>query len=719
MSGLKAIWPLLPLFAATTAWGCAQTNVFRVVRGADWVPIEYRKDIVPGSALDFSQMGLVDAPAGRHGWLKSVDGHFAFEDSPSVPRRFCGPNLCFDGCCPFDPDAEALADRLVRYGYNSIRIHNWETALSMGDSGWTVECDWGEFDPVKLDRFDRFMAACFKRGIYVTTDLYVSRIIQAKHLGNLMKDREPNHWADRTLYKSLVMVNDTAYANWCAFVRKFLTHRNPYTGRTYADEPGMPFLSLINENSLDGVWETLRKRPEVQSLWRDWLAEERTKDPSFMKDAPEDIAAKDLKLSPDSSAFQHFEAYLEERFFARASKFLRGELGVRALLTDQNNGRNRPPLQRVRERLYDYVDAHHYDAHPVYQGKEALECSDHDPTTVGWMGGVAQSFTRLSSKPFTLSEWDYAYPSRYRSAAGLMMGTGAAQQGCDARWSFCWDLSWNGTGKELRDGATVAPHCFDRLSDPLAVAMERTVSLLYLRADAHPFQEPGLSVVMTGDSFRREGGRAVQFNDIDLSLAWVHNVEQTVDAPSRPQWTSIPFGELCTMKKQGRLPMPPDPSAALRRNETNRYLTVVTERTCGGFAFPESGAVRAGSLGFRLRDSFAAVSASSIDREGTALADARRILVVHLTNLQAEGSAFADGTFRKLLKKGTAPLVANGAADIALRLNRDVPRKVYALDTSGRRLGEVPHVWDGRLLKFRASVRGEDGMARIHYEITE
>ena len=37
---------------------------YTVTRGADWIPVEYKKSIAKGSALDFSGMGLADAPAG-------------------------------------------------------------------------------------------------------------------------------------------------------------------------------------------------------------------------------------------------------------------------------------------------------------------------------------------------------------------------------------------------------------------------------------------------------------------------------------------------------------------------------------------------------------------------------------------------------------------------------------------------------------------------------
>ena len=38
------------------------------------------------------------------------------------------------------------------------------------------------------------------------------------------------------------------------FVRQVLTHRNPYTGNEYRDEPALAWIELLNENSLIEAW---------------------------------------------------------------------------------------------------------------------------------------------------------------------------------------------------------------------------------------------------------------------------------------------------------------------------------------------------------------------------------------------------------------------------------------------------------------------------------
>ena len=46
--------------------------VVTVSEGKQWVRLRNYKDIVAGSALDFSDQHLQEAPAGKYGWLNAV-----------------------------------------------------------------------------------------------------------------------------------------------------------------------------------------------------------------------------------------------------------------------------------------------------------------------------------------------------------------------------------------------------------------------------------------------------------------------------------------------------------------------------------------------------------------------------------------------------------------------------------------------------------------------
>ena len=78
-------------------------------------------------------------------------------------------NFCFSAHYITHEQADQLADRLARLGYNSVRFHHYEGELTEGQRDRT------QLNPQKLDQLDYLFAALVKRGIYVTTDLFVSR----------------------------------------------------------------------------------------------------------------------------------------------------------------------------------------------------------------------------------------------------------------------------------------------------------------------------------------------------------------------------------------------------------------------------------------------------------------------------------------------------------------------------------------------------------------
>lgn len=53
----------------------------------------------------------------------------------------------------------------------------------------------------------------------------------------------------RAGYKALVPSLDSAVTNWQAFARNLLTHRNPYNGLTWAQDPILIGICPLNEDA--------------------------------------------------------------------------------------------------------------------------------------------------------------------------------------------------------------------------------------------------------------------------------------------------------------------------------------------------------------------------------------------------------------------------------------------------------------------------------------
>ena len=118
---------------------------------------------------------------------------------------------------------------------------------------------------------------------------------------------------------------------------------------------------------------------------------------------------------------------------------------------------------------------------------------------------------------------------------------------------------------------------------------------------------------------------------------------------------------------------------------------------------------------FDVGDVAATVWASSLD--GKPIAQSARLLVTHLTDVQADGNVYADRDKRILLKWGAyPPVVRAGQAKVSLALNAPDAYDVWALDTTGRRQAKLPASVTGGRLAFTADVKGSSG-AQMLYEV--
>ena len=154
-------------------------------------------------------------------------------------------------------------------------------------------------------------------------------------------------------------------------------------------------------------------------------------------------------------------------------------------------------------------------------------------------------------------------------------------------------------------------------------------------------------------------------------------------------------------------------SPAVSAETEKGSLSVTTARTCGGFA--EDGRIMAGAVAALCEKAPTAVWATSLD--ALPLARSRRILVAHLTDLANAGDTYEDESRQVLLRWGRPPhLVRAGVAHLALALGQG-SFKVYAIDTSGARVREVPCRMHKGRLRFDADVAVDPSNATFLYEV--
>lgn len=667
----------------------------------DWSPLTYSKEILPGSALDFSTLGFIDAPAGKYGWLRvSEQGHFEFEKRPGKPQRFYGVNFCGTANYPTHAESDMLTARLVRLGYNSVRIHHYDNGSVQGSrDGLTL-------NPDQMERLDYLLATCYARGLYITTDLFVSRTTTWKQIGIDRTDA-----MDKNIFKFLCAVHEPAFQNWQAYARGFLNHTNQYTGRRYADEPGMPLLAMINEGTFSFAHAQHRDLQPVKTAWANWLKEKKAHDPAYADLREDEVPASFNGKA--GAALALFIADMEGHMVARMKHFLRDEIKSRALITSQNCGPHYLPMQQVRESLYDYVDDHFYVDHPHFLEKKwqlPSRCQNANPIKVGNTAPNNVAFLRMCNKPLTITEYNYSAPGMFRGVGGILTGAMAAMQDWDGLWRFAYAHAI----ENIYDNKGSMSY-FDISTDPLAQATERASLCLFMRGDLAATKKK-VTLLFPEREITQLGEAAQRVSPAWSWAAWNVRIGNRVATRPATDETALSIREAFDKDKTDAFMAYTNQPTALVMNREQGSFTVVTERTCGGFA--ESGTIHAGPLTASIVETPATIWVSALDARP--IASSKRLLLSHLTDVQCTGVTFAERSRQTLLEKGKLPyLVRNGSATISLTLAQAKAYTVYALATSGARLDKVPATAEGNTLRFTASVCGSQGACLTYEIVTE
>ena len=470
----------------------------------EWRPIAFPSKVEPGSAVDFTSFAVSHAPAGKYGYAVVRDGHFEFENLPGVTQRFYGINVCYGNCYPDTPEkADGMASFFAACGYNAIRIHHYDFKMTVGKGGVTP-------DESLLRRMDSLVDACVRHGLYITTDLFCSRIRSVAW-------RDVGIDADGTVesYKAMAILHAGTTENLKQFTRNFLCHRNVYTGRRLADEPALSWISLINEGML-----AQNPTPKagttayavMSGIWKGWL-EKKHAEGAFADVACDLPAGTRVKRddAPPSRALRTFYAEKEAAFAAEMRRFLREEIGCRALLTSLNSGVPPAEYAAFRQANFDYTDTHYYWDHPTTLPGGApfglpAGCQHDGKNPLCTPNRAHRTGPRIPGQPLTVTEFHYCPPGRFRGLSGLLTGANAAH---DA-WSGAWRFGWGGRPgicAPLEDRPLRG--WFELGTDPVALAGERVAAMLFLRGDLQAGAAP----------FGKGDGIAIDSVDGSLSVA--------------------------------------------------------------------------------------------------------------------------------------------------------------------------------------------------------
>lgn len=694
----SAPWMIVGLAASLQDIAVGTTpQGFTVQAGPDWAPYAHSLDIAPGGVFDFS--ALLHTPAGRYGAIRATpQGHFEFEGRPGIRARFWGVNLCFSAQYLEKAEADLLAERLARSGYNTVRFHHFDGELIRGGKrSW-------ELNTQSLDKLDYLFAALKKRGLYINLDLYTSRPFSEEELRRFSSLTGPG----RKQFTALLPISEAAFDSWARFATALLSHRNPYTGLTWAEDPALIGICPVNENPL---FNRIERDRGIFALYEKAFAG----------------AGGTGPVNSSNQEFNKFIHALNARSDQRMFAHLRA-LGTKALLTGANYTISQG-LAFVREH-YDYVDCHSYWDHPKFPVKSwAAPYAFGQGSAVRARAKMPNRImpTRIFGKPFVSTEFNFCRPNQHRFEAAVLMPAYASLQDWDALYNFQYAMSRQ---MAIHSGTQ---NYFAIANDPVGLVADRVGAFLFQRGDIAPAERAIVYAVRPAEAFSALGRLFPgDFSPLGL-VARIGSLtgqpaEVAAKSPAPGRLAAIVTGEVPAGSPRNTYANGPEVAQQMQRDgalppnsvseDNTRYVSdtgqielvadegtvkVVTPRSELFILAPGSGlrGERVTVANGATRAAVSVIALAADDNEPT-LARARRILITHLADALPAGMEFGH-TDRKLLKSwGSGPhLLARAVATLQLRLPEGAWR-AWAVDATGARVREVAlsrqdHAWQLQL----------------------
>jgi hypothetical protein len=651
------LYLLLEDASGTVRWDALRLSAFSG-NGVILRPLESKSpqetwqafEAVPGpltGPLDLS--GLLEGPAGRHGFMKTgSDGHFYFDDGTRA--RFFGINLQAAQTVPTHREAELLAERLSQLGFNLVRLHHLDAPFTYPNLFDSRFNDTQHLSPQALDRLDYFIAKLKERGIYVYLDLLVSR--RFKGGDGVAEYKNLSRGA-----KAVSQFNPRIIELQKKFARDLLTHLNPYTGNRLVDEPAIVLSEIVNESSLLRLAQEIRDIPqyyldELKQLWIDYLRQ---------KGVPNPEAQGDRYLAFSDPDVQIFYATLQADFFSDMYAFLKS-IGVRYPIAGSNFALDGWDLET--NAGLDFIDRHAYWDPPqgtlgnLAKFHNTLITKEIEPKIFNKNSRrinplVNLSRLRVRNKPFVVSEWNIDWPNEYRAAGPLLMASYANLQDWDAIIQFNYEGN-------LSPGKIEGN--FDISTKPEILFELATAARLFHRGDVSPARARE-----TYSIFGTPG-------EVPAHMGMTHAVERE-------------RGAGFDGSREGKPAVVTSDTGELAWDDGRGLVTINTPRLQAAFGEFRGREVSLDSLTFQSNNTFSALSVASLD--GRSIRDSKHLLLTAAARSENQGTVY-NATRTQLRSSGDGPILMEPVQGRLSLAGAKPPAHVYALDASGKRIREIP-----------------------------
>jgi hypothetical protein len=442
--------------------------------------MDHRKALLAHSPVDVTF--LLDAPAGKHGFVRAHGGHLVTGDGKRI--RFWGMNVTDwskgSVMVPSKEDAPLWAATLARFGVNCVRFQFLDLPTPRGLIDGKRD-DTRALDLEAFDREDFFIAELEKRGIYINFNLLVGRPFKA---GDGVEDYQKIREGAKgiSLYDPRIIELQKEYA------KQLLAHSNPYTKTEYRNDPAVAMVEINNENAL---WVGTRGPTpyydsELANLYNAWLKKNlNSEDIKKLRQLAEVSGNGPVPLMRDRA---QIEAAPKERFYTESRFFLDVErgyfedmrnylvttLGVKSLIittADHSHVSSGYPLLLATS-SFDTVDGHTYWQHDWENKIKTPMVNDPFNSTV-----VELSRSAVAGKPYTVSEVNNPFPNNWASEGIPILAAYGNFQDWDGIFWYTFEP------KASPDSKPYIGDAFDVSLDPVKMPQLAAGALMFLRAD--------------------------------------------------------------------------------------------------------------------------------------------------------------------------------------------------------------------------------------------
>lgn len=475
-------------------WLCLAVVAVPVAAGEiSWYRFEVNEDKLVG-VTDFGGMNhSLDAGdrlyvKGSHFFRLGADSRQGTRDDSRV--RLFGVSLANAANFPEEKDAQRLAQRLRKLGFNAVRLHHLDTVLSDSQEqprGILTTAAFPSFNEAALRRLRTLINALKAEGLYVNLNLHVGyQFRPAVDQVTPLTPGEQMPFASHPLH----LFEPRMISLQAEYVQQLLRRLE------LKDDPALAMIEINNESSLLGAWQrtqldglTGEYERLLQQNWQKWVL--RQYGSADQACAVWDSCSMARKGIVNVKAAEAQILEYGEGWYARLQRFaskvmVKLGLAMPAALQQQyrlhqaGNGRrvldyvhylsdmdaqyltvmrktirqelgDLVPLAGTQayfggvatadaQQYMDYVDEHfyvdHYDFPHQAWDRNDWRIRDGSVLRDGWPALLQRAYMRDLRKPFVVSEFNQAYPNRQSAEIFPVMSAFAAAQDWDGLFLF-------------------------------------------------------------------------------------------------------------------------------------------------------------------------------------------------------------------------------------------------------------------------------------------